>query len=712
MKSQQLFTPLSIGSMTVPNRIAMAPMGVEILDEDGHLREPAIRYYEERARGGAGLIITEVSACAYPMGANARRQIASSSDEYIPGLQELARRVHKHDGKIALQLVHHGKVSRLDAKEGRDILMPSKPQWHGSMTMGNDLSHEEITLMIEASGGGGKIRAANHDDIAWVIDKFASAAERSRRAGFVAVEVHGAHGYLLSEFLSRCWNRREDEYGGSQENRARLLCEVIRAIKSRAGEDFPVLVRLDACEFRTPDGITFEEAKQTAKLAVAAGADAIHMTAYADATSAPGFTDGPLPHAASAYVDFAKDIRALVSVPVIAVGRIEPDEAESLIAKGQIDMVSMGRKLLADPELPRKLRDGKAAEVRPCIYCYVCVAQAFFDRSVRCAVNPVTAHETELADLGTVAPEDRKHILIAGGGPAGMEAARIATSRGHRVTLCEKSSQLGGALRFGAVVYEPNERLLRWYENQLQQLNVEIRLDTAVDAALVQNLKPDTLLLCHGASKSRPEIPGVDLDHVLDGDDLRSLLTGGEDATADQKISRTGRLAVRIGRATGLTTEPSRIRKASHAYMPIGKSVVVLGGGLVGCEIAEFLAERGRRVKILAAEAIPALEMAHPRRFRVLHELEELGVEVCRQAEATRIDAHAVFYTQTNADGTTREETAPADAVIIASGLEPAPDLPRRLEGLAPDIQVLGDATGVDYLEGAIRDGFHAARRL
>ena len=214
---------------------------------------------------------------------------------------------------------------------------------------------------------------------------------------------------------------------------------------------------------------------------------------------------------------------------MIAVGRIEPDEAESLIAKGVFDMVSMGRKLLADPELPRKLRDGKAAEIRPCVYCYVCVAQAFFDRSVRCAVNPVTAHETEFADLDTVGPEDRKHILIAGGGPAGMEAARIATSRGHRVTLCEKSSQLGGALRFGAVVYEPNERLLRWYENQLQLLEVEIRLDTAVDAALVRDLKPDVLLLCHGASKSRPKIPGVDQDHVLDGDDLRSLLTGGED---------------------------------------------------------------------------------------------------------------------------------------------------------------------------------------
>lgn len=707
-----LFTPLSIGTMTVPNRIAMAPMGVEILDEDGHLREPAIRYYEERARGGAGLIITEVSACAYPMGANARRQIASSSDEYLPGLTELARRVHSHGGKIALQLVHHGKISRLDAKEGRDILMPSKPKWHGSMSMGNDLSHEEITLMIEASGGGGKIRAVDHKDIAWVIGKFASAAERSRRAGFDAVEVHAAHGYLISEFLSRCWNRREDEYGGSQENRARLLCEVIRAIKSRAGNDFPVIVRLDACEFRTPEGITFEEAKETAKLAVAAGADAIHMTAYADATSAPGFTDGPLPHAPSAYVDFAKDIRKLVSVPVIAVGRIEADEAESLIAKGQVDMVSMGRKLLADPELPRKLRDGKAAEIRPCIYCYVCVAQAFFDRSVRCAVNPVTAHEIEFTDLGKVEPGASKHLLIVGGGPAGMEAARIATLRGHRVTLCEKSSRLGGALRFGAVVYEPNERLLHWYENELARLDVEIRLGIEVDAAFVKELQPEALLLAHGAAKSRPDIPGIHQDHVLDGDDLRSLLTGEGDPNTAQKISRTGRLAIRVGRAVGLTSEPARIRKASYAYMPVGQQIVVLGGGLVGCEIAEFLAERGRHVTLLEAGAIPALEMAHPRRFRVLYELGELGVEVHRHAEATEITTTEVRYTRTDPDGTQSQHHAPADAVILAAGLEPNPHLATQLQGLAPEIQVLGDATGVEYLEGAIRDGFHAARTI
>ena len=709
----RLFEPLRIGAMEVPNRIAMAPMGVEIIDEDGHMREPILRYYEERARGGAGLILTEVSACAWPRGANARRQIASSSDEFLPGLTELADRVHRHGGKVALQLVHHGKASRLDMKEGREVLMPSKPKWHGSMTMGRDLSHEEITLMIEASGGGrGTIKEATPEDLAWVIEQFADAAERCRRAGIDAVEIHGAHGYLISEFLSACWNRRDDEYGGPLENRARLLCEVIGAVKQKAGSDYPVIVRLDAMEYRTPDGITFEEAKQTAALAAAAGADAIHMTAYADATSAPGFTDGPLPHAPSAYVEFAAGVKKLVDIPVIAVGRIEPEAADRMIAEGKADMVSMGRKLLADPELPGKLRDDRAQDIRPCIYCYVCVAQAFFDRQVRCAVNPVTAHESEYADALLQPAPKAKRVLIAGGGPAGMEAARVAALRGHEAILCEKSDELGGALRFGAVVYEPNERLLRWYEEQLRTVGASVRTGVEVTPELVREIAPDVLLVANGSTKRTPEIPGVDADHVLDGDDLRALMTGENAGTAAGKLSFASRFALRAGRAIGLTRDPGRVREASRAWMPVGRNIVVLGGGLVGCEIAEFLAERGRDVTVIEEGPTPALEMAHPRRFRVLHEMEELGVRILRQARADAIEKGQVACTIEQPDGTSNSEMIPADTVILATGLEANPDLAEALKGLAPQVRVLGDATGVTYIEGAVSDGFHAALEL
>lgn len=709
----RLFEPLRIGTLEVPNRIAMAPMGVEIIDADGHMREPILRYYEERARGGAGLIVTEVSACAWPHGAHARRQIASSSDEFLPGLSELADRVHRHGSKVALQLVHHGKAARLDMKEGREVLMPSMPEWHGSMSMGRDLSHEEITLMLEASGGGRpKIKEATREEIAWVVGQFADAAERCRRAGIDAVEIHGAHGYLISEFLSGCWNRREDEYGGSLENRARLLCEVIRAVKQKAGDDYPVIVRLDAMEYRTPNGITFEDAQETAVLAVQAGADAIHMSAYADATSAPGFTEAPLAHAPGAYIDFAHEVKKRVEVPVIAVGRIEPEVADRVIGEGKADMVSMARKLLADPELPAKLRDDRAQDIRPCIYCYVCVAQAFFDRPVRCAVNPITAHEAELADAVLQPADKARRVLVAGGGPAGMEAARVAALRGHEVILCEKSAQLGGALRFGAVVYEPNERLLRWYENQLATLGVSVRLETEVTAELAGEIAPDALLVANGSSKSKPAIPGVDADHVMDGDDLRALLTGENPEVAAKKLSLVGRLAVRAGRAVGLTTDPGRIREASRAWMPVGENVVVIGGGLVGCEIAEFLAERGRKVTVLEERATPALEMAHPRRFRVLHEMEEMGVRILRNTRADAIEAKHVACTIEAPDGTTTTENLAAETVIIATGLDANPALGEALAGLAPEVKVLGDATGVTYIEGAVSDGFHAAIAL
>jgi len=400
-----LTSPIKIGAMELHNRMAMSAMGVELADEDGHAREPIIAYYEERARGGIGLIVTEVCAIAYPQGATARRQLAISSDDYLPGLRELTERVHRHGAKIALQLVHHGKVSRVDMREGRPLLVPSHPRFAGAMDMANDLSSEELGWLLQAVGGAApEFKEADKHDIAWIIERFAKAAERARQAGFDAVEIHAAHGYLLSEFLSPAWNHRDDEYGGSRENRARLLGEVIRAVKERAGHDFPVWPRVDCREFRTPGGIEPEDAERTAELVAEAGADAIHVSAYADATSGVGFTDAPLVHKEAGYVDYASAIKARVEIPVIAVGRIEPELGDRLIRDGKIDVVAMARKLLADPALPGKLSSGRPEDIRPCIYCYTCVAQPFFDRPVRCAVNPITAHETTRASRPTKRP--------------------------------------------------------------------------------------------------------------------------------------------------------------------------------------------------------------------------------------------------------------------------------------------------------------------
>jgi 2,4-dienoyl-CoA reductase (NADPH2) len=710
---RHLLSPVSIGSLSLRNRIAMAPMGVELVEGDGRVREPTLRYYEERARGGAGLLITENTAACYARGANSAHEIAVSDDTCLPGLSALVRAVHAHGAKIAIQLAHHGKAGRLDTRQGRELLMPSLPRAHTRPAGPLDLSAEEIGLMARAAGGGPpKIREATRGDLEQLVEDFSHAALRARQAGFDAVELHGAHGYIFSEFLSPAWNFREDEYGGPIENRARLLCEVVRACKAQAGSDLPIWCRIDAVEFRTPGGIRFEDAQRTALLLVDAGADAIHVSAYANPLG-PGFTEAPLVHEKCGFAEFAAGIKARVDVPVIAAGRIDPESGDRLIREGAADLIAMGRQLLADPELAAKLAEDRAEDVRPCIYCYVCVAQPFFDRAVRCAVNPVTAHESELAERLRTPAERPRRVLVVGGGPAGMEAACVAAQRGHDVVLCEKSAHLGGTLRFAALPYEPNERLLRWLETRVAKLPIEVRLAQEATPDLVRELAPDVVIAAVGARRVRSPIPGAERSHVFDGDDLRELLGGAGSSQAQRGLSIAGRLAVGAGRVLGVTSDPAKLRQASRAYMPIGRRVAIVGGGLVGAELAEFLVERGREVVVIEEGPVIGLEMAHPRRWRVLHELREAGVRLVTGASVREIGETALrFESAAGADAEPAVEEVPADTVILATGLAANPGPIERLRAAGVPLVAIGDATGVGYLEGAIHEGFHAAIEL
>jgi len=712
---EHLLSPTRIGNVALRNRIAMAPMGVELVEADGAVREPTVRYYEERARGGAGLLITENTSAAYPRGANSAHEIAVSHDRYLPGLSALTDAVHRHGAKIAIQLAFHGKIARLDVTEGRPMIVPSEPRFHMDLSGLGEMTEQELAWMMAANTGtGGKYRAATKADLAQITEDFADACLRARRAGFDAVELHGSHGYLFSSFLSPGWNFRDDEYGGPLENRARLLCEVIRACKQRAGADFTVWARLDAHEFGEPGGITLPDAVRTAQLIEAAGADAVHVSAYAANNLGHHFLDAPLPQRVNAYVDYATAVKGAVRIPVIAVGRIEPETAERLIRDGKADLVSFGRKLLADPELPNKLAGGRASAVRPCVYCYVCVAQAFFDKPVRCAVNPEAGKEAERSALLRTPAAQRKRVLVVGGGPAGMEAARVAALRGHDVTLVEKSDRLGGTLRFAALPYEPNERLLRYFEETIRSANLSVRLGTEANAALVRELKPDVVIAAVGARRARPAIPGAEREHVFDGDDLRALLTGEDAREASGKLSLVGRLAVRAGRLTGITGDPAKLREASRAYMPVGKRVAIIGGGLVGAELAEFLAERGRELTLLEEGATLAKEMAHPRRWHVLHELRAHGVRMHTRARVLEIGEQTLRFEIAPAkEGTaaTLDEIS-ADTVILAAGLEPNPAPARALREAGVPVIEIGDATGVGYIEGAIHSGWKAGAEL
>jgi 2,4-dienoyl-CoA reductase (NADPH2) len=382
-------------------------------------------------------------------------------------------------------------------------------------------------------------------------------------------------------------------------------------------------------------------------------------------------------------------------VPVIAAGRIEPEAGDRLIREGKADVIAMGRQLLADPELAAKLAEGRAEDVRPCIYCYVCVAQPFFDRKVRCAVNPVAACEGEFAERLRTPAEPRRRVLVVGGGPAGMEAACVAALRGHEVVLCEKGAQLGGTLRFAALPYEPN------------------RLEQEATPDLVRELAPDVVIAAVGARRERASIPGAERTHVFDGDDLRELLSGAGSSQAKRGLSIAGRLAVGAGRMLGVTSDPAKLRRASFAYMPVGRRVAIVGGGLVGAELAEFLVERGREVVVIEEGPVIGLEMAHPRRWRVLHELREAGARLVTGARVREIgETTLCFETGAAPDAEPTVEEIPADTVILATGLEANPEPIERLRTAGVPLVAIGDATGVGYLEGAIHEGFHAAIEL
>ena len=705
MSYESLMSPGTIGGLTLRNRILMTPMGTNLAQSDGVCGERIQAYYEARARGGAGAVIIGVAAIAWPNGACNPNQVAISDDRFIPGLSALAGRVRQHGCRAAIQLQHAGKVAVCDMAAGRPMLVPSIPQRTPDDMM-QALTPAEMNAFVKSFSGDTKIeyKVATQEDIDWLVQTFAAAADRAKRAGFEAVELHAGHGYILSEFLSPHVNQREDQYGGSLENRARLLVEVIQAVKTRVGEEFPVWCRIDSKEYRVEGGIVFEDAVETARIAERAGADAIHVSAYANPSSGIGFTEAPLVHEPGGYLGFARDIKKAVSIPVIAVGRIEPEVAEQVIRAGEADFVAMGRKLLADAELPNKLRDGRDADVRPCIYCYTCVSQIFLNDHVICAVNAETGFEESRAITPAADP---RTILVVGGGPAGMETARVAALRGHRVTLCERSNRLGGTAFFASIPYAPNGGLVEYLEKQVRDLPIDIRLGAEVDADYVDQLQADAVVVASGALREAPPLPGADQDHVFSGDELRALMTGDTSTAAVKKLNVLQRLMMFCGGLLGITRNAEWIRRLSHFWMPVGRRVAILGGGLVGVELAEFLVERGRQVTVIEEDEKFGVELALVRRWQILHGLREHAVVMINKTRVTRIDGKTL--TLQGEDG---EASIDADTVILASGARGDRSLADTLRARGIETHIAGDCGELGYLQGAMHDGFRVGCSL
>ncbi len=639
---QKLFQPGRIGEMTLKNRIAMPPMGTNLASEDGQVTDRLLDYYEARARVGPGLVIVEATCIDAPVGRAVAYQLTIDDDRCLPGLSRLAEAIKRHGARAAIQL-HHAGIDAKPAVTGQQAVGPSAVHMP---TPGHEVARE-LSL----------------NEIANLVDLFARAALRAKGAGFDAVEIHAAHSYLVAQFISAAWNKRQDIYGGELRDRARFLIEIIGAIKEAAGGDFPVWPRINAIEYDLEDGLSMEEGRQLARLIQEAGADAVHVSCFGWGLSALAL----LPEAAGALLPLAREVKRDTSLPVIAVGRIPPGLAERALEEGWADFMASGRALLADPEYVAKLAQGRLGDITPCIACYHCVdAVVFRNRAITCTVNAALGREGEYRITPAARP---KRVLVVGGGPAGMEAARVAALRGHQVTLYEKGSKLGGQLNLAVVPPTKRERLepfAHYLITQIEKLNIEVRLGKEVTAALVERLKPDAVVLACGINDFVPEIPGIDRANVLSYQDVLS-----------------GKAAV-------------------------GSKVAVIGGELVGCETADFLAEQGKQVTMMRRGRRMATRVVLMALPGLLDRLHSKGVTMLTEVSYQEINDRGVVLTTREGERRTIE----ADTVVLAAGARPKDELYRALEGKVEELYLIGDAVEPRGILDAVADGARVGRAL
>jgi 2,4-dienoyl-CoA reductase-like NADH-dependent reductase (Old Yellow Enzyme family)/thioredoxin reductase len=663
-------------------------MGSNLGEGDGVVGDRARAYYGERAKGGASLLIMGSVAVAWPVSGVIPRQAAISEDRHVPGIKAVADEVHRHGGRLALQLHFGGLMSTLDTAAGRPLWTPSLPQPKPPGDMMDGILEEEFAGLSAPLGTAApQFKVLTAADIENLVNYFAAAAGRAQRAGVDGVEIHAGHGYIISAFLSPNTNHRTDAYGGSVENRSRVLTDVITGIRATVGRRYPVWCRLDSQEFFQPNGISLEDAKSTARLAQGAGADAIHVSAYADAGMGIAHSSAHTPQQAELLVSNAAVIKGAVSVPVIAVGHIDPEAADRHIGAGRFDFVAMGRKLLADPYLPRKLADGAAATVRPCVYSYHCNSQIYVGGSVKCAVNADTGFERELALLPALR---KKRVVVAGGGPAGMETARRLALRGHRVTLFEASERLGGHLRAAAYCYDANEPLLRWLTRSLAASSVKVKLNTVATREAILEAAPDEVVVATGCRYGEPAIQGSSLPHVVAGAAVAELIAA--EAGGMQGKGRRNKTSVR----------GTRRRRA------LGRTVIVIGHDLIALETAEFLARSGRVVYVITAAAQFGKGVPLVRRWRLLADLRALGVVLLPQARDIMIERAVVSYVNRQA----QTRTLAAQAVVIVEGASADLTLAEALNSEGLKVHTAGDCNGVGYLEGAMRVAAHLAVQI
>lgn len=617
-----MFSPINIGTVTVPNRFVVPPMGNNFANTDGSMSERSAAYYEARAKGGFGLITIE-STVVYKEAKGGPRKPCLFSDEVVPSFKRVADACHAYGAKVSIQLQHAG------------------PEGNSKLT-GYPL---KAASAIAPSAGREIPEAMPTEEVYRLIECYGDAARRAQLAGIDMVEVHCAHGYLVSTFISARTNKRTDEFGGCFENRMRLPRLIIENIRKKTGGNMPILCRINARDEGDGGVDVHDAAAIAAYLEQVCGVDAIHVTRsihiHDEFMWAPNITHGGF------NAELGAEIKRAVSVPVILVGRFtEPQYAELLVKQGRADLIAFGRQSIADPELPNKARNGQLEKLTPCIACLLgCVPNMLQGRPITCAMNPCAGREAELKPA-----EVRKNVVVIGGGPGGMYAARLCALRGHSVTLLEKDAELGG--HFLVASYPPGKGeisgAIRSFIVNCREAGVDIRTGTEATPELVASLKPDAIIIAAGSVPLRLPIPGLDSCGCSTAEDV---LTGKADT---------------------------------------GKRVLVVGGGMVGCECVEFLTEREHIVDMVEMKPVIGEDIVPEARKYIMANLEKHKVTQRVNARVKQFYADGVDFTDT----VTGEDAAMRgyDSVVLAMGYRSNNTLEEQLKDLAPQVIVIGEA--------------------
>ncbi|WP_125114450.1 oxidoreductase [Agathobaculum sp. Marseille-P7918] len=621
MKFPTMFSPIQIGTVTVPNRFVVPPMGNNFANTDGSLSDRSRDYYAARAKGGFGLITIE-STVVYQEAKGGPRKPCLFSDDTVESFRQVADACHAYGAKVSIQLQHAG------------------PEGNSALT-GYPL---KAASAVPAAQGREIPEAVSNEELYRIIECYGDAARRAQQAGIDMVEVHCAHGYLVSTFISQRTNHRTDEFGGCFENRMRLPRLIIENIRHKTGGNLPILCRINASDEVEGGQSVQDAAAVAAYLEQECGVDAIHVTRavhlHDEFMWAPGVTHGGF------NADLVSEIKRAVSVPVIAVGRFtEPQYAELLVKQGRADLIAFGRQSIADPELPNKARNGQLEELCPCIGCLLgCVPNMFAGKPITCAVNPCVGRE---ADLKPAA--QHKQVVVIGGGPGGLYAAWACAVRGHRVTLLEKDSELGGNFRVASFptgkgqLSEPIRAMIV----RAQKAGVDIRTSTEADEELLRALQPDAIILATGSTPLILPIPGLQDCGFVTAQDML------------------------VGKAA------------------VGKRVLVVGGGMVGCEAAEYLAERGHEVGIIEMKDVIAADVMPENRRVMFDTFERHHVTLRAGARVGHFYPDGVDYTL--ADGTVGSMRG-YDNVVLAMGSRSNAALKETAERIAPQVLVIGEA--------------------